>query len=609
MNKIKALYALFWLNFRRIYKALPQPLRKRCLWTFAGMTVLATLEVATMLSISFLAMSIAAPSAALSFGFMSYLINNAPVAKQVFADPRNVVMFGSCYVVVLLAIKNLMSYFMLSRTAYFGEMVALNIGERLFQNYLYRDYIDYLAGKSEYIHSVIGMRGSVGQYLVACMNVHTYLVTFIALLFLIVSRTPMMLFLVLSLVGVTATLLYFSIKRAIDRDSNQFIQYTVQEGQSLAHAIGGIREIIIYRQQEAFLDIFRQNAKAKMKPQAFLSTSAAIPTLALETIGFLSIPCLAAMLIYWYQAPMTQVASSLMLIMLFCWRVLPMLNRSLSSLVLMRSLHASAFTCLAEVENLEASVAKAEYVLCDTPFQIAEKISLDGVSFSYPDKKRPALDGITCDVHVGRKIGIVGLSGAGKSTLVSVLAGLVTPSAGHMLVDGRQLTPATQISYRQRVGYVPQSAFIMNGTLAQNIAFSEWGKTIDKQKVLYAAELAALDFIHESPQGIEVPLSAGSQLSGGQMQRVSIARALYVSPQVLILDESTSALDLATERAVLQTIENLPRDLIVFVVAHRLSTVERCDKIWWLESGRLRQQGSVAEVLPEYTAYLASRPV
>jgi ABC-type multidrug transport system fused ATPase/permease subunit len=178
-----------------------------------------------------------------------------------------------------------------------------------------------------------------------------------------------------------------------------------------------------------------------------------------------------------------------------------------------------------------------------------------------------------------------------------------------MLTDGLQLTPAALSAYRQRIGYVPQSAFIMAGTLAQNIAFSEWGKTIDREKVLATAELAALDFIRDNPQGIDMPLSAGSQLSGGQMQRVSIARALYVAPQVLILDESTSALDLATERAVLQTVEGLSSNLIVFVIAHRLSTVERCDEIWWLEEGRLRQRGPVAEVLPEYAAYLANRPV
>jgi len=264
---------------------------------------------------------------------------------------------------------------------------------------------------------------------------------------------------------------------------------------------------------------------------------------------------------------------------------------------------------LAEVENLETAVAETKIAVSDSKFQVIEKISLDRVSFMYPGKEQPALDGITCEVPLGCRVGIVGLSGAGKSTLAGVLAGLVAPSSGHMLVDGRQLTPETMPVYRQRIGYVPQSAFIMNGTLAQNIAFSEWGKPVNKQKVLYAAELAALDFIHDNPQGIEMPLSSNSQLSGGQMQRVSIARALYVSPQVLILDESTSALDLATERAVLQTIESLPGNLIVFMIAHRLSTVEHCDEIWWLEQGRLRQKGSTAEVLPEYMTYLANHSI
>jgi len=604
MNSLRALYALFWLNFKRIYTTLPGSLRGRCLLTFAGMLVLAFLEVASMLSISLLALSIAAPEAALSFGFIPYLTNNYPAVKQFFADPRNIAIFSSCYVAGLLALKNLAAYIMLSRTIFFGEILALNIGERLFRNYLYRDYIDFLAGKAAHIYSTIGMRSAVGQYMVACMNVYTYFATFLALLFLLVSRTPMMLFSVLGLVGAASMLLFLNIKRAIDRDSNQVMQHSMRESQSLTDAIGGIREIIIYRQQEVFLDIFRQNAGAKVKPQTFLSTSGAIPSLLLETVGFISIPSMVVVLVYWYQAPMAEITSSITLIMLFCWRVLPMLNRSLTSLVQMRSLHFSTFACLAEVENLEAAAVDPATLSPDPAFLMREKISLDAVSFMYPGQERLALKAVTCEAPMGCRVGIVGLSGAGKSTLAGVLAGLVAPSAGRLLVDGRPLTPAALAAYRQRVGYVPQSAFIMNGTIAQNIAFSEWGQPVDRQKVLRAAELAALDFIHDTSQGFELPIGLGSQLSGGQMQRVSIARALYVSPQVLILDESTSALDLATERAVLQTIENLPRNLIVFVIAHRLSTVERCDEIWWLERGQLRKRGPVAEVLPEYTAYL-----
>ncbi|MDL2216905.1 ABC transporter ATP-binding protein/permease [Desulfovibrio sp. OttesenSCG-928-M14] len=606
MDKIRALYRLFWLNFKRIYIVLPGFLRKKCLLAFVGMAFLAALEVATMVSISFLGMSIAAPEAAMSFGFMPYLIDNYPAAQQFFADPRNVAMFGSCYVVGLMALKNLTTYLIQYFTTYLGEMAALDLGKRLFNNYLHRNYIDFLSGTSSYIYNMIGMRSAVGQYMVACMNVYTYFFAFIALVILVLGLTPSGLFLVLSLVGAISMFIYLSVKQSLDHNSKQILQHSLEESKSLSNALGGVREIIIYQQQDAFLNVFIKSAAAKIKPQTILSISPTIPTLILETVGFLAIPCIVVVLVYWYSAPMADIASTLMLVMLFCWRVLPMLNRSLSHLVVMRTLQTPAFTCLAEVEKLEAAVEESQAALRDNTFHINEKIALENISFLYPGREQCALEGVSCEATLGRKIGIVGLSGAGKSTLAGILSGLIMPTDGQLLVDGKTLTPEVLLNYRQRIGYVPQAAFIMEGTLAQNIAFSEWGKPIDMQRVAHAAELAALDFINSTPQGLEMQLSASGQLSGGQMQRVSIARALYVAPQVLIFDESTSSLDLATESAILQTIASLPDDLIVFVIAHRLSTVEHCDEIWWLDGGRLRKRGPVSEVLPEYTTYLAA---
>jgi ABC-type multidrug transport system fused ATPase/permease subunit len=155
-----------------------------------------------------------------------------------------------------------------------------------------------------------------------------------------------------------------------------------------------------------------------------------------------------------------------------------------------------------------------------------------------------------------------------------------------------------------QVGYVSQTPYIMPGTLAENVAFSQWGKPYNEERVRWACRLAALDIAET--RGIEMPIGEkGAGLSGGQAQRLSIARALYVNPSLLILDEATSSLDTAVETAIMNTIYSLPKSITIVIIAHRLSTVRRCDILLWIDKGKLVEFGSTDVVLPKYTEFLA----
>ena len=174
------------------------------------------------------------------------------------------------------------------------------------------------------------------------------------------------------------------------------------------------------------------------------------------------------------------------------------------------------------------------------------------------------------------------------------------PENGLFLVDGEAVTGARLTAYCARVGYVPQTPYIMSGTIAENVAFSQWGKPYDEEKVRRACRMAALDVVKKDPRGIDYPIGEhGAGLSGGQAQRVSIARALYAEPEILILDESTSALDQGTEAAIMETIRRL-KGMTVIIIAHRLTTVEHCDDIVWIQDGKVVKTGPPATVLDEY---------
>ena len=220
-------------------------------------------------------------------------------------------------------------------------------------------------------------------------------------------------------------------------------------------------------------------------------------------------------------------------------------------------------------------------------------LDFDRVSFTYPTGTRPALDDVSLTVPKGARIGLVGKSGSGKSTLADLVMGLLDPTAGRLLIDGRKLDDSTRTSWQAQIAHVPQSIFLSDSTIASNIAFGREGGDIDMARVRAAAAAADLhDYIATLPAGYDSLVGErGIRLSGGQRQRIGIARALYKNATVLVLDEATSALDDETEGSVMAAIARLPRSLTVISIAHRLSTLRSCDTIVRLEDGRIVAMG------------------
>jgi len=232
------------------------------------------------------------------------------------------------------------------------------------------------------------------------------------------------------------------------------------------------------------------------------------------------------------------------------------------------------------------------------PLVFAKAITLEGVSYAYGPDSAPAVSSVNLTIERGQSVGIVGPTGAGKSTLLDLLLGLIEPTSGRVLVDGHDIRK-TPRAWQRQIGYVSQTPYLLDDTVRRNVAFGLPGDTIDEARLRDAVSAAQLDDVVVAlPQGLDTTLGdRGSRLSGGQRQRVAIARALYRDPAVLVLDEATAALDLETEREVTRAIEALQGTRTVIVVAHRLSTVRRCDRIVVLREGRVVAVGAYTELL------------
>ena len=229
-------------------------------------------------------------------------------------------------------------------------------------------------------------------------------------------------------------------------------------------------------------------------------------------------------------------------------------------------------------------------------------ITLKNINYNYPNTSRTTLKNVNLSIFAKTTVGLIGTTGSGKTTMVDIILGLLEAQMGTLEIDGQIITRQNSRAWQRSIGYVPQHIYLSDNTIADNIALGIDSKNINLEALEKASKIANLhDFVvNELPEKYQTIVGErGVRLSGGQRQRIGIARALYNNPNVLILDEATSALDNQTEQAVMDAINNLGKNITIILIAHRLSTVKKCDKIFLLEDGKLKKEGTFEELIKD----------
>ena len=279
-------------------------------------------------------------------------------------------------------------------------------------------------------------------------------------------------------------------------------------------------------------------------------------------------------------------------------RLLPVIHGLSNSLVHLRHNRFAVgwlYTDLIKLKESPKSVLKISTKSTNGEFH---ELVLDGIQYFYPESKMPALDQISLRIQEGETVGFIGPSGAGKTTLVDLILGLLKPSKGSLLYNGEELKGSLS-RWQSQIAYLPQQVFLIDNTLRNNVALGINDNEIDDQLVHESLNNASLqEFVDTLPQGIETKLGErGVRLSGGQRQRVAIARAFYHGRNVLVMDEATSALDNETESEIVEEIKRLKGKKTIIVIAHRLTTVQHCDRIYSLEKGKIINSGPPSKIL------------
>jgi ATP-binding cassette, subfamily B, bacterial PglK len=387
---------------------------------------------------------------------------------------------------------------------------------------------------------------------------------------------------------------YYRIKNLIKQAGQEKNRSFVHLYEKAQEMIFGYTDIKIAGTEANFKKRFNETARKYSVMQGKVDFTLFIPTRIIEMAIFI---CIVIILLYgvYFIKDINTIVTTITLFSVVAYRSIPSVNRFV---IAINSVNATEFV-LEDHDFFPDEETRAEGAAVE-PLTFNEKIEFEELSYHYPGSSKYVVNNCSLVINKGDKIGIIGSSGTGKSTLVNNLLGFLQPSLGKILVDGTELKPLNYRSWWKILGYVRQDAFILNTTLAENIAIGETLESIDIDRLNRAVSLSSLgNLVAEWPEGVYTKLSErGNNLSGGQKQRIAIARALYKGAEILIFDEATSALDSKTEEEITESINKLGNEhLTIIIIAHRYTSLRFCDKIYKLDNGRISNTYSYSELV------------
>ena len=405
-----------------------------------------------------------------------------------------------------------------------------------------------------------------------------------------------------SVAAVTLVLAYLIIggltRLRLKSNGKQIAEAQTGRVRCIQEGLGGIRDVILDNSQDQITRTFARVDQRLRRAQASNTFLGGVPRYLIEAMGVFLIISLA-----WFLAAQAGGLIGALPILgalaLGAQRLLPLLQRIYTAWARMTG-NQQMFADVLELLELPAPQRGKGGRASPLPFE--REIRLDGVGFRYARDHEQVLQDIDLTIEKGSHVGIIGPTGSGKSTLVDVIMGLLDPTQGRILIDGVIIDANNQEAWQQRISHVPQHIFLADATIAENIAIGVPSRQIDMSRVRNAARYACIaEFIEANPKAYEAAVGErGIQLSGGQRQRIGIARALYKNADVLVFDEASSALDAATEAAVMEAVNNLAPEITLFTIAHRLQTLRGCDLIVRLKDGGVDEARSLEDILPNH---------
>ena len=515
-------------------------------------------------------------------------------------DPMDFVFYTGLLVLVALTISTLVSMFTIWKLSLYGASVGIEIADRLYAYYMQEDWQFHASGSSAQLTKQVSteamrITGGIIQPLMQ-MNAKVVLAVLISVSILIYN--PVIAIVGLFIFALAYFLLYKLVRNKLVSNGQKISQVSTARFRLMNEGFGGIKDVLLLNRSHDFVKRFEESGTIYARALGLNAGISQVPRYFMELIAFGSMIGLVLLLIKWHDGNLGAVLPILAVYALAAFKLLPALQQIYSSVAQIKG-NIAAFEAVKE--DLEQSLDHKDFVTEATiPIRkdLKEKITLSDIKFGYPGKSKPAVNGVTMTIPANSVVGLVGSTGSGKSTLIDLLLGLLTPQSGQLYIDDTCITAENKRAWQNTLGFVPQSIFLSEGSIAENVAFGLPAKDIDLKQVNKALELASLtELVEQLPDGVNTKVGErGVQLSGGQRQRIGIARALYHEADILVFDEATSALDGITEKVIMDAIHDFSGQKTIIMIAHRLKTVQKCDIIYLMDQGKIVDQGTFEEL-------------
>ncbi len=477
-----------------------------------------------------------------------------------------------------------------------GNVTGTDLSIEVYRRTLYQSYSVHVARSSSEILSGITQKvGTAISVLMSAVAVTTSTALFVAIMITMLAIDPMVAIIAALSFGSAYGTIAWLTRRRLVHNGQSIAREQTQVVKALQEGLGAIRDILLDGTQAVYCDVYRKAILQLQRAGGENTFINQAPRYAMEALGMTLIAAFVLALSY-RSGGVAAALPVLGMLALGAQRLLPLMQQLYGNWSVVAGSQAALVEVLALLDQpLPAEASQPE----PAPLALKDSIRFNNVCFHYGSSGPWVLDGINLVIPKGARIGFVGSTGSGKSTALDLLMGLLKPTQGQILVDGQSLSREHRRAWQRTIAHVPQSIYLADTTVAENIAFGIPPSRIDLERVRRAAEQARIaEFIESRSDGYGTIVGErGVRLSGGQRQRIGIARALYKQASVLVFDEATSALDSTTELAVMEAIETFDRDLTILIIAHRVTTLKNCDTIVELSQGKIVTQLSYAQLL------------
>lgn len=523
----------------------------------------------------------------LIFPLFALLMNPTPTFKYYDYIPLfmtqqgsiNLVIYSLLFFLGIYILKTIYLLILLWKQSFFANKFYDNISNRLFSYYISQKYKFHLGQNSSILlRNVVGETGGCTEILKAILSIFTEITVIIGICFILIILNPINAIFVLTFYGILIYLFAYFTKGRLKNWGEKKQELSGLINKYILESFGGIKEIKFYERENYFFSKLLTLNKLNTYVQSRINFLQQVPRLYLELI---TIMCLVGIIFIelYFGGSLLILIPQLTVFLAATFRIIPSANKILTQAQVIKVSNASIDLVYQELSTPNVSNFNNFTFEGHQNTFLFKSLELRNISFRYNLNEDLILNNLNFKIIKGESIGIKGESGAGKSTFIDIILGLLTPHEGSIILNGEN--DQSKINGKVNVGYVPQNIFLLDESIEKNIALGIQEDEIDSSKILLAIKSAQLEtFVHSLPNGLKTVIGErGIRLSGGQRQRIGIARALYNDPEIIILDEATSSLDNETEASFMKTIYSLKGDKTLLIVAHRLSTLNNCDKI------------------------------